>query len=135
MTQSNEPTIEEKNKAIALFDGYEFHEGDPTHKCNFCFAGDEPCTPAVDRFVKDCKVVFYYELKYHTSWDWLMPCWNNLRTELFQCMPASGFNDGFDKYGDAWKTACFNAEIQNAHKVVYSAIKWLNQQKQKDGKG
>lgn len=120
MTQSNEPTIEIMNEAICKFiGGYRLHNG----HINVYKGPDEI----------EWETGTY--LKYHKDWNWLMPCWNNLRAELFQCMPASGFNDGFDKYGDAWKTACFNAEIQNAHKVVYSAIKWLNQQKQKDGEG
>lgn len=68
----SEITTEQKNEAIAIFDGWEFFKGDPNHKCNFCFAGDEPCTPAVDRFVKGGRVVFHYELKYHIDWNLLM---------------------------------------------------------------
>jgi hypothetical protein len=74
----NEPTIDQMNEAIALFDGWEFRKGDPDHKCNFCFAGDEPCTPAVDRFVKGGRIVFHYEVKYHKSWDLLMPVFEKI---------------------------------------------------------
>lgn len=135
MTQSNELTIEQMDKAIAVFDGYKFHEGDPNHKCNFCFAGDEPCTPAVDRFVKDCKVVFYYELKYYTSWDWLMPVGKKIR-DLLQDMlkkrpPHTACN------GDLIEVdihcAIGEYDISKAHKYIHQFITWYNQQKQKDG--
>jgi hypothetical protein len=66
-------TTDDINEAIAIFDEWQFLKGDPSHKCNFCFAGDEPCTPAVDRFVKGGRIVFHYDLKYHASWEWLMP--------------------------------------------------------------
>lgn len=115
---ANEPTIAQMDDLIGQFDGWEFLPG---------FASRLYKKNGIT--IADC------DFQYHTSWSWLMPVWNKLRGELFACMPASGINDGFDKYGDAWKTACFNAEIETAHKVVYSAIQWLNQQKQKDGEG
>lgn len=66
-------TIDDRNEAIAIFEGGEFIKGDPNHKCNFCYAGDEPCTPAIDRFIKNGRTVFHYELKYHEDWNKLMP--------------------------------------------------------------
>ena len=69
----SDTTIDDMNEVIANFDGWEFRKGNPDHKCNFCVAGDESCTPAVDRFVKGNQTIFHYELKYHSSWDWLMP--------------------------------------------------------------
>lgn len=135
---ANEPTIDDKNGAIAIFNGYQFFKGDPNHKCNFCFAGDEPCTPAVDRFVKDCKIVFYYELKYHTSWDWLMPVWKKAGKILFDIrgdLIGENYLDAH-RITKAFIDACQKAEIENAHGAVYNAIQLIsgyNQQKQKDG--
>lgn len=117
MVQSNEPTVEQKNEAIALFMGYEKYED----KFGIWFKKEG--------LIK-CLHPKLQGLNYHKSWDALIPVWDKLRAVLFQCMPASGFNDGFDKYSDAWKTACFNAEIDKAHNVVFQAIQWLNQQKQ-----
>lgn len=121
MTQSNEPTIDDKNGVIAVFDGYQFFKGDPNHKCNFCFAGDEPCTPAVDRFVKDCSVVFHYELKYHISWDCLKP----VIDEIFR------YSLAHPEEARPVRELSIVVDIQAAHDKVYKFCKWFNQQKQK----
>lgn len=71
--QERQTAIDDMNEVIAIFDGWEFRKGDPSHKCPYCIGGDEPCTPAVDRFYKWGHVVFHYGLKYHSSWDALMP--------------------------------------------------------------
>lgn len=118
---ANEPTIDVMNKLIAVFDGYQFHKGDPDHKCNFCFAGDEPCTPSVDRFVKDSKVVFHYELKYHTSWDSLKP----VIDEIFKYALAHP-----EEVRPIHEMSIV-VSIQAAHEKVYEFCNWLNQQKQK----
>ncbi len=126
--QSKEPTIEQMNKAIAIFDGYMFFKGDPDHKCNFCFAGDEPCTPAVDRFAKDSRIVVYYELKYNTSWDILMP----VVKKIPQLIRDTDELDLRRQLTSRWKpiqNELCNVDIRNVHFCVFKFIEWLNQNK------
>lgn len=148
MTQSNEPTIDVMNEAIAVFMGFEkvrvgyigCKDGDPEYDETAWQVANEEWLEKmgienIGYYVVNVNGNEWYEwrdVEYHNSWDWLHPVWDKLRTELFVCMPDCGFNDGYDKFGDAWKTACFNGEIVNAHKVAYGAIQWYNQQKQKD---
>jgi hypothetical protein len=108
-------TIEIMNEAIAIYSGWELKTIEGIQG---------------KLFVKQSDVCYGYQLNYHSDWDLLMRVWDKIRTALFQAMPVSGVNDGFDKYCDGWKTACVNSDIINAHKVVYGAIQWLNKQQQ-----
>lgn len=119
MSQSNEPTVDEKNLTIA-----EFMNLEKDHH-SYLTGGRFRTAYLVNGYWLPLR-----KLKYHTSWDALIPVWDKLRTALFQCIPASGFNEGFDRFTLAWKAACFNAEIDKAHEVIFDAIQWLNQQKQ-----
>lgn len=72
------------------------------------------------------------KLKYHSSWDWLMPCWDRLRTVI---------SDHFDEdypaeycsMCDVWALYCEHVNINGAHRLLHDAIKWFNQQKQNNG--
>jgi hypothetical protein len=115
------------NETIAIFEGWRFIKGDPNHKCNFCFAGDEPCTPAMDRFLKDSDMRFRFYLQYHSSWDWLMPVWFKIQTI------GADMGYSFKKFHEAFYAGIDHQSIEKCHKAVYQFLTWLNQQKQKDG--
>lgn len=122
--------MDDMNEAIAIFDGYQFLKGDPTHKCNFCFAGDEPCTPAVDRFVKNGRTLFHYQLKYHTSWDWLMPVIKRIReqhTDLLLTL-KNGVGE-YIKAAGAMNSGLISCDIDKAHAGVNNFIQWYHQNK------
>lgn len=106
MTQSNEPAIDIMNEAIASFEGRKFN-GYPIEKFGTNTYNALP------------------EMKYHTSWDWLMP----VIDEIFKYALA---------YPDRVKPVIEMKVVVNisaAHEKVYQFCKWLNQQKQKDGEG
>lgn len=121
--------IDDMNEVIAIFDGYQFRKGDPDHKCSFCFAGDEPCAPAVDRFIKDCRGYFHFELKYHSSWDWLMCVWDKLRITIWREFEAN-YPIEFVTAQRKWKNYCAGVNLKVAHKTVYELCQWYNQQKE-----
>jgi hypothetical protein len=76
--QSNEPTINQMNAVISIFDGWKIFNGDTNVLCPSCDTGAIPsgwciCDQKSDRFQKDGKMVSVTYFQYHTSWDWLMP--------------------------------------------------------------
>jgi hypothetical protein len=122
---SDIPTIDDINEVIAGFEGYQFLEGDPTHKCPYCIGGDEPCSPAINRFVKNSRIVFHYELKYHSSWDALIPVCKKIKSTKITGMPA------LMAHMDATKemnNGLVSLDIEKTHKGVYNFIVWLNNQ-------
>jgi hypothetical protein len=124
---SNEPTIEQKNQVIAVFMGWKFIKGDPNHKCNFCFAGDEPCTPALDRFVKDKDMRVYYEFKYHSSWDWLMPVVKKIKSMHFDLRNQAPIF-AYMEAAAPMNSALIQIDLQKLHEGVYIFLTWFNKQ-------
>lgn len=123
---SNEPTIEQKNKAIAVFMGWEFIKGDPNHKCNFCFAGDEPCIPALDRFVKEKDMRVYYEFKYHSSWDGLMPVIEKINQVWARS--ARSKQKQIEETYRAIQNRILLCSLSETIEHVYQFIQWYNNQ-------
>jgi hypothetical protein len=121
--------IDDMNEVIAIFDGYQFRKGDPNHKCNFCFAGDEPCAPAVDRFIKDCRVYFHFELKYHSSWDCLMPVVEKIR-KLIHAEEDGDIRKLMSQRYAPIENELRNINRTNVHYCVYQFIQWYNKVKE-----
>lgn len=76
---------------------------------------------------------FLSQIKYHASWDWLMPVWDKLRDEL---KPFSYKVDGYNRtnnQGVNMKYAIADAiayhGIEKSHRLIYEAIVWLNTNK------
>lgn len=114
MTQSNEPTVEQMNEAIALFMGWAKKK-----------AGE---------FTKDGYLRYTWELEYHASWDALMPVGKKIR-DLLQDMlnkrpPHTACNGDLIEVDIHCAISEYN--IEKAHWHIYQFIQWLNQQKQKD---
>lgn len=90
----------------------------------------------------DCKVnrnvkVYQYErfdghewaaegLKYHSSWDWLIPVWGKLRNRVWQKNKGS-YPETFKILSIQFKIECFNATIITVFEVVVEGIKWYNE--------
>lgn len=128
MTQSNEPTIEQMNEAIARFMGgarvlhpeqgffNEDHFGYVCHKGHWWNEGN---------------------LQYHTSWEWLMEVGKKIRDLLADMAKKRPPHTAC--HGDLIEVdihcAVSSYDIDNAHKNMYIFIKWYNeyQQKQNDG--
>jgi hypothetical protein len=127
---SDKPTIDQMNEAIAIFDGWELVErevelSDFTSTNIMCFVTD------------DCRR-YHPDLKYHESWDWLIPVVEKIATlspddvvhmefcKTYVRCHLWNMDDGrtrvFDESG--------NPGILTVHKAVYQFIKWYNKQKQ-----
>lgn len=128
---NSEPTIEHMNEAIARFMGYEQQEQDFRRPNNtLVFLIDNHWTPI-------------HHLKYHSSWEWLMPVvekieslhddfhgyfgvhissnsctiqGTNLRTTPENFHPAY-FNE-----------VTHNTKIEATHLAIYQFIEWYNKQ-------
>lgn len=100
-------TIEQQNAEIARFEGRLFY-GRYT----------------IDSYGPDTHNA-YPEMKYHSSWDWLMPAWYKFRDIKFH-------NGRLEKEHSDWKSPIDNAicyqGIESAHLLLFHAIKWLNKQ-------
>lgn len=128
---ANEPTIENKNETIGIFDGWEFLPG---------FASR--------LYKKNGKTIADCDFKYHTSWDWLMPVVEKIEAMHDKFHGYFGVHissNGCTIQGTKFNTtpgkehyAYFNdvtheTKILATHYMVYQFITWYNQQKQKYG--
>lgn len=121
---SNEVTITQMNEAIARFDGWETH-----------FYNDTLF------FRKEGKSYFNSDLKYHTSWDWLMPVVEKIEKDYCNIIELVIYSSSccIDKWNPhTGKYDSFIHETGNkrdaVYKAVYQFITWLNQQKQNNDK-
>lgn len=69
------------------------------------------------------------ELKYHTSWDWLMPAFYKFRN-LKLSVVDEGFNDHYSRHLEMVATAIVHYNIEKAFERFVKAIVWYNNQKQ-----
>lgn len=112
-------TTEEMNVTIALYMGAEIMKGHQLIRDKYF--------DAIAWEVEDCheygRTTNYYSksgLEYQYSWDWLLPVWDNLRMDITGPILDMGF-----KIGQAIK----DCHITEAHRLIYEAITWLNQNK------
>ena len=122
-TQTTEQIdIIQGNKLIAEFMGAEL-EG--TMKGKLVYGIKGPCSGKTD---------FYYpsELKYHASWDWLMPVVEKIKELMYdQDMNVKGSLGNKIKYVTLY-TAIFESfqqvDINKTYTAVVEFIKWSNEQ-------
>jgi len=131
----NEPTIDQINEAIAVFNGWERYED----KYGIWFKRGD--------LIK-CLHPKLQDLRYHTSWDWLMPVVQkigNLRVKS-----SASYNsdlmfrieivNGYTEIEGATEKIFFNSSIEGSmlnatYKAVYQFITWYNQQITTNAKG
>jgi len=97
-------TTTETNKLIAEFMGYPKVANDEDKR----------------DYLEDC-------VKYHTSWDWLMPV---VRKIVKICCNENEDAFASDEYTSILETIPL-ARIEDSYKVVVEFIKWYNQNKKK----
>ena len=110
-------TIEQMNVELSRFEGRKFYG-----KYTIDFYGPNTYNE-------------WPEMKYHSSWDWLMPVWKKAGEFIFQI--RGDLTD--QKYLEAHRItksfmeACQKVEIERAHEAVFNAIQfiqWYNKQKE-----
>jgi hypothetical protein len=116
MTQSNEPTIDQMNEAIALFMGYERYE-------------DHSGIWFKRIGMIKCMHPKLQELNYHTSWDWLMPVWKQLTERVAALTEEGDYPADFSTIMDMYAYHCEQVDITAAHDIVYKGIQWFNKNK------
>jgi len=126
----NQQEIDDKNEVIAIFDGWEFVAGDPNHKCKFCYAGDEPCTQAIDRFIKNGRTLFHFQLKYHTSWDALIPVIKKIKSMHMDILNQT-YVMSYMKAASLMNSSLLTLDIGAAYEGVYQFLQWYQKQGKK----
>lgn len=67
------------------------------------------------------------EMKYHSSWDALIPAWTKAY-KLYLKLPTYRANNFIYRFKGPMKNAMITGNITEAHRVLYDAIQWLNKQ-------
>jgi hypothetical protein len=127
---SNEPTIDQKNEAIAVLDGWVLVKGDTTHICLSCDKGTQPsgwctCDQKVDRFRKNGKIVAHNYFQYHSSWDWLMPVVAKIKVLIREAEYDKRFQ--MSQRLKPIQNETLNVNLINTHYCVCQFIQWYNQ--------
>lgn len=116
--------VVEGNKLIAEFCGHKL------------FAGQVKFSYPVDGGLKGCN---QSSMKYHTSWDWLMPVVEKIESIGFETLIKSGWNESKEKLMNeveirnnqnglvAW--ACEISKIESTHQAIVQFIQWYNNSK------
>lgn len=118
--------IVDNNELIAQFEGWELIEAD-----------------GIMKLVKDGYRRYHYELKYHSSWGWLMPVVEKIGQTRVKS--AASYNsdlmfrieivNGYTKIEGTGQPIFYNSSVEGSmrtatYKAVVEFIKWFNQQKQ-----
>lgn len=140
MIQSNEPTLVQMNYAILKFMGYE--------KVTVGYSGTEEETEwqrnheewmknvgiklVGDYIVDELNNKWHHweDVKYHISWDWLMPVWKRLIDVVAGQTEEGDYPADFSTIMDMYAYHCEQVDITAAHDIVCKGIQWYNQQKQ-----
>ena len=114
---TNEPTIEAMNKAIAEFMQLETDD-------------ESYLTPSRTRTVYLINGIWIplRKLKYHSSWDALMPCWKKVTDVVAEISEDGIYPNDFSTIMDMYAYHCEKVELGAAHNYVYQAIQWYNKQ-------
>ncbi len=106
--ETTKPSIEDMNRVIADFMDY--------LKLN---------KKKEDPYLYAMKHAYDYgNLKYHSSWDWLIPVWEKL---WYNCIvPMNLEKEWANIRGNRLARAILYGTIQEAHKEAFDAITWYN---------
>lgn len=66
------------------------------------------------------------EIDISKDWNWIMHIWGKLRHEL-----ENAHKGDAKLYNSLIGAALYQAELERAHRLIYEAIVWLNQNKEK----
>lgn len=117
-------TIEEKNRLIAEFMGYETQDGSSVLSI-----------PRVDYFIEDIGWVREDNLKFHTSWDWLMPVVKKVskftdEQVIMNVDYKHNRSECLMYYGGRFHPHISSEElIDNTYNAVVQFIEWYNENK------
>lgn len=122
---STEPTTEMMNEAICEFMGGHRMISGTIH----VYKGPDEIEWETGKY-----------LKYHTSWDWLMPVWKKAAKILYEIRNQLSKDDYLEahKVTKSFIDACQKVEIDKAHDAVYRGIlgiTWYNDNQQKQNNG
>ncbi len=117
-------TIAEKNRMIAEFIG---HEEEQTESGEFVYAIEFQNSEKLN----DIQIEFFYanELKYHTSWDWLMPVIKEISNKTGYVYVMYDTDSYFTNMGDSFYFGGGFESIEQTHIAVVEFIEWYNENK------
>ncbi len=116
--------IEENNKLIALFMGYDDFKAHSSVRLKR--------TDEIDAYTHILK---YEKLKYHASWDWLMPVVEKIEQMKYNIRSTPlytriGYDCEVNKYSEISPIITIEGEtkLKATYKAVVEFIKWYNSQ-------
>lgn len=114
MTQTDKPSVEEMNFAIAKYMSigtatYDEPIGE-VWESDFLFIGG--------RSIKD-------SLRFHISWDWLHGAWDKVYAEYCKITEHLKERRFYFDYITTMSNAMITGNITTAHKILYDAILWI----------
>lgn len=132
-TMTTDKTIEEMNRVIAIFDGWELKRGDKDHLCarHDYNHPDEGCTCHMknDEFIKNKKGVFIDGLKYHKDWNQLHAVWDRYKKLTFADPKQEQLHS---EMKSLISVAICYSDMLHVHKLLYDSIVFFTTTKQKD---
>lgn len=118
---ANEPTISDMNSVIAVFDG-----GKLISDCSIIDDDQER-----EYWQFKGSIVATGMLKYHKSWDDLVPVIKKIKGMHMDILQQAFVLD-YMKAAAHMNSGLLSLDIDKAHRGVYDFLTWYNQQKQKD---
>jgi len=115
----NKENIIEGNRLIAEFDGYKFEYHD---------VFGNPCLEPY--LWKEGMWTRIGSLKYHSSWDWLIPCINKITSMKEYWSKYIDYTSSIVSEGGIYINTQF---IENTWQEVVDFIQWYNSQKEENG--
>lgn len=133
---SNEPTIEQMNEAIAKFMGFEVVQvgySDTEEETEWQKNHEEwmhkvKLTQVGQYIVNVKKDIFHTwdDIKYHLSWDWLMPVVTKIKGLIHDADHEKRFQ--MSQRLKPIQNETLNVNVTNTHYCVYRFIQWNNNQ-------
>lgn len=122
--------MKENNKLIAEFMGYENTRGEKEHPLYKIPAHSYEEAHLQDGYMEtiDTFSPFFDEMKFHSSWDWIMPVVNKI-------LDDEEIDLGYISYRSEEamfiKDSLIECNLENLYKSVIEFIKWYNTTHQK----
>jgi hypothetical protein len=112
-------TIEEKNRMIAIFMGSETRSDIVDDRTLAYFVGDYLMNISNSHNENDYNWFHPDDMEFHTSWDWIMPVVQKIKSIGDKIMDNYELLDELDN-------ALIHAEMKHVYKSVVNIIKYLN---------
>lgn len=127
--------MNEENKVIAEYMGAVVTEPYPEHKeygrsYHFEFNNSEK---GKQYWPENERTYTNSSIKYHTSWDWIMPVYKKVMDEVMKDYDSESGYDQWERHMNGWlgvaQSSLLVGSLPALHETIVNIIKLLNEQK------